>query len=79
MQQDTLGARIRRLRLARGLSQAQLGRLVHLDARYISAIEHGRVADPRFRSMCRIARGLTVDLSEFCPDHDTAPPAADAA
>jgi len=55
-----------RLRLARNLSQNELGRKIGADRSYISKVEHGEVA-PRITTVARIARALGVPVASLIP------------
>ena len=58
--EETLGQRIRRARLGRGLRQAELARAIGLSKTSLSLIETGQVKDPRSSVVQRIARELRV-------------------
>src|SRR5919197_3173795 len=60
---ETIGQRIRRLRLKRGLSQRQLA-APGVGYAYISRIEHGD-RDPSLKVMRILARRLGVSLEEL--------------
>ena len=63
---DTLGQRIRRLRLANGLTQGQLASRMRVTQARVSQIEAG--TDSRqlpFRTLCDLADGLGVDFKEL--------------
>jgi len=51
---------IKELRIRRGLSQNQLGRLVGVTGSAISAIERGYTKEPRWRLVTAIAKELRV-------------------
>ena len=51
------GARLRALREARGVSQADLAAALHVSAAYLSALEHGRRGRP--------SAGLIHQINEF--------------
>ena len=55
--------RVRELRLARGLSQAQLAEMSGLSVRTIQRIERG--ANPGLESMRLLAAALDVELAEL--------------
>jgi transcriptional regulator with XRE-family HTH domain len=59
----TLGKNLRRLRLAKGLTQEQLAELAETDKRYISAMEGGRGIGSKMFS--RLCRALNADSQEF--------------
>lgn len=58
------GMRIRELRLARGISQAELAEICNLDRSYISSIEHGR-RNVCLKNIAIIAFALKVSLSQL--------------
>jgi non-specific serine/threonine protein kinase len=60
---DTLGQRVRRLRLTNGLTQGQLAARMRITQVRVSQIEAGEDARPlRLRTLCDLADGLGVDL-----------------
>lgn len=70
----TIGERIRQLRTARGLTQAQLAQRAGgcLAGKHIGTYEVGRRHRPRIDTLHRIARGLDVSLSELLEGVDIA-------
>ena len=56
-----LGARIRRLRERKGLSQEALADLAHLDRSYMSGIERG-IRNFSVLNVAKIARALGVSI-----------------
>lgn len=61
---EQLGANLRRLREAAGLTQMELANRAHMDMSEISKLEHGK-RDPQLSTVVRLAEalGLTaVDL-----------------
>ena len=60
----SIGERLRRLRLERGLTQAVLAQLVGRSQRWLMDVEHG-VVDPRMSDAARLARVLGVDLADI--------------
>lgn len=58
------GLRLKQLRLAKELSQEQLGMLAHLDRTYISGIERG-VRNVGVINIFRIAQALKVSPTEL--------------
>jgi transcriptional regulator with XRE-family HTH domain len=58
------GLRLKQLRLAKELSQEQLGMLAHLDRTYISGIERG-VRNVGVINIFRIAQALKVTPTEL--------------
>jgi SOS-response transcriptional repressor LexA len=63
-----LGARIRRRRLARGLSQARLAETAAVSRGYISRLEAGDFARPSAALLLRIARALDLDVGGLWAD-----------
>tara|TARA_R110002126_G_scaffold12196_26_gene53262 strand:- start:3478 stop:3735 length:258 start_codon:yes stop_codon:yes gene_type:complete len=67
MHQDVLqlfGLRVKQLRLAKGISQEELGALSNLDRTYISGIERGK-RNVSLRNILQIANALKVSVSEL--------------
>lgn len=60
-----LGGYVRKLREARGLSQADLAHRAELDVSSISKLERGTYRSPRVRTIMAIARALRINESEF--------------
>jgi transcriptional regulator with XRE-family HTH domain len=58
------GLHLKKLRLARGLSQEQLGLIAELDRTYISGIERG-VRNVSLTNIFRIAQALGVATAEL--------------
>ena len=61
-----LGAEVKHLRKAKGLTIAQLATLTNLSVGHISQIERG-VSRPSFRALLGISRALDVTISWFFP------------
>ncbi len=62
------GLHLKKLRLARGLSQEQLGLIADLDRTYISGIERG-VRNVSLANIFKIATALDVESAElFVPN-----------
>lgn len=59
-----LGARIKELRIARGLSQAKLGLLVEKDQQSIFKVEAGAF-NPTYLYLLEISKGLGLTVSEL--------------
>lgn len=67
MHQDALqlfGLRVKKLRLAQGISQEELGALANLDRTYISGIERGK-RNVSLRNILQIANALKVSVSDL--------------
>lgn len=58
------GKRVRSLRLAKGLTQVQLGEIANFDRNYIGMIERGE-RNPSLINLHRIAKALNISLSEL--------------
>src|SRR5687767_3353564 len=56
-----LGEQVRRLRVARGLSQAELARRMGTSQAAIARLEHGGV-DPKLETLERLSRALDAEL-----------------
>ena len=59
-----LGANIRRIRLEKVLSQADLWRKLGVDRAYMSNLEHGK-KNPTLSTIEKIAKALEVKLEEL--------------
>jgi transcriptional regulator with XRE-family HTH domain len=64
---QTLGFRIRELRLARGLTQEQLGELCELHRTFIGSVERGE-RNVSILNLRLIAKVLRVTLAELLVD-----------
>lgn len=58
---ELLGARIRELRKAQGLTQDQLAEILGVEQKYVSLMEHGK-SYPSLDRLMRIAETLQVPL-----------------
>ena len=69
------GERIKRIRQSKGLTQDQLGEIVHIDGRQISRYENGKVK-PTGRVLQRFAEALGVPLEALTPkmEDESQPP-----
>ncbi|MDO9194491.1 MAG: helix-turn-helix transcriptional regulator [Undibacterium sp.] len=65
------GLHLKKLRLARGLSQEQLGMIAELDRTYISGIERG-VRNVSLANIFRIAKALDAPVAVLFADLDGA-------
>ena len=61
---DTFAQNLRRIRVARKLSQEDLSRLTEMHRTEISVLERGR-REPRLRTLIKLSAALKVPLSEF--------------
>lgn len=57
---------IREARQAAGLSRRELGRLSGLTAQTVFNVETGRVREPAFSTICRLARALVLPVEALC-------------
>ena len=72
-QQTTTGARLRAVRLARGLSQYQVARMAGVTRQAVSGVESG-LSDPSLRSAFALSRALGMTVEElFGPANPTPP------
>lgn len=71
---ETLGERLRVLRLERNMSQADLARKSGLDPSHISRIESDEFAFPRQPTLESLARAMNCDLSELIEMSSTRTP-----
>lgn len=62
---DTLADRLRRLRLAAGMSQAQLAERSGLSLRAVTDLEQGLRTDPRASTVQALARALGVTMESL--------------
>lgn len=60
-----LGRRVTELRLAKGVTQAEVGRRTGIQRVNIARIENGRRHVPTLDSLVRIARALDVKVSDI--------------
>jgi transcriptional regulator with XRE-family HTH domain len=65
--QAQFGATVRRLRVAAGLTQEQLGARCGMDLSAVSRLERGR-RNPRLDTLVRIARALEVPPAALLED-----------
>ncbi len=59
-----LGARVKRFRKEKGLTQEQLADKIHVSSTYVGFIEQGQ-RNPSIKTADKIARALGVKLSEL--------------
>jgi transcriptional regulator with XRE-family HTH domain len=62
MQWRKIGARIRALRVAKGLTQDELARTADLSRIYVQKLEAGERVSPSFPALERLARALDATL-----------------
>lgn len=61
-----IGANVRRLRKAKGISQQKLGEKAGFDYRYIGFIEQARV-NPTIKTLEKVANALNVTVRDLFP------------
>ena len=71
-----VGARIKTLRMKKGLTQEELAEVVGINPKYLSGIERGR-ENPTFNTLISLANSLEVDFKQMFdllegedPEHD---------
>lgn len=62
---SALAARVRGLRIMRGMGVRELARAASVDATWLSRLEQGRYSSPDARLLSRLARALEVDVEEL--------------
>lgn len=72
---EGLAANLRRVRDARGMTQAELGELAGVSRNYIASLELGRIRTPGVFACYRLAKALGVTLESLLgrPPLDTLP------
>lgn len=65
----TFAARLREVRLGRGMTQAELAAAARVTETYVTRLEAGKAA-PGIDLVSRLARGLGVTLAELLPQDD---------
>lgn len=63
--EQTFGQKLKALRLARELTQAELGEASGMPQTVIARLERGAVASPTLDTLTRLADALGVSLDEF--------------
>lgn len=65
---SNIGDSIKAAREARGLSINKLARDADIDAAYLWRIEAGRVSEPSYTTVCKIADALGVKTDDLRPE-----------
>ncbi|MBI4316935.1 MAG: helix-turn-helix transcriptional regulator [Chloroflexi bacterium] len=63
----SLGRKLKRFRLSKGLSQEALADLAAFDRTYVGSVERGE-RNPTLLAICRFARALGIQPNELMPD-----------
>ena len=71
----SVGDALRKARLARTWTQAQLAEAAHLSANYVARLERGELG-PSFFVANRLADALGIEVAALLDVHDVAPPIA---
>lgn len=66
-------ARVKQIRLARGLTQEQFAELADLDPKYYQHAEAGRKPNPEMETLLKLAKGCGLKLWELL-NFDSEPP-----
>lgn len=74
MVKESIGAKLKRLREQRGLSQRKLAMIVGLDRGYISQLEAGKTISITLRTAETLAKGLGIPPSAFFSEIEEIPP-----
>jgi transcriptional regulator with XRE-family HTH domain len=67
-----LVARVKQIRLARGLTQEQFAELADLDPKYYQHVEAGRKPNPEMETLLKLAKGCGLKLYKLL-DFDNPP------
>ncbi len=62
---ESIAAKIKRLREAKGLSKYRLAKLSGIDEAYVGQLESGKIDQPRRATLEMLAKGLGVSSSVF--------------
>lgn len=65
-----IGERVRRLRMIRGMSQAELSKACKLSPGHISEIENGIRKNIQARTVKKLAQGLNVNIAKLLGEED---------
>lgn len=71
MAEETIGRKIKRIRLKKRMGQQKLADLSGLDRTYISQIEHDKINNITLKTAHKLARGLGVRPEIFLADEAT--------
>lgn len=62
---EHLGAHIKKFRITRGMTQAELAYMASVSSQFISNVERGVKANPRLDTLTRVADALGVSVSKL--------------
>lgn len=68
MSQESIAARLKALREARGLTKYRLAKVTGVSETYIYRIERGLIENPRRDTLQKLARGLNITLAQLIGD-----------
>ena len=75
---EFVGEKIQYARKEQNLTRVELAQRADVSARYISAIERGRIKNPSLLSVARISAALSLSIDYFIDASPRAPGALDA-
>lgn len=70
----TMGQRIKELLSQREMTQHKLADAAEITEPYLNYIINGQKKNPSFKVMCKIAKALSVSVSEFSDEEPIPPP-----
>lgn len=65
--EQTLGGKIREIRMAKGLSQSEIERRTGLKREYLSKIENCDLKNPTYLTLKKLAKGMGCSINLFFP------------
>jgi transcriptional regulator with XRE-family HTH domain len=61
---EKLGKNLKRIRIAKGISQGEIGRILEVDKGFVSNIENGKT-NPTLATIAKIAKAIGVPVGEL--------------
>lgn len=61
---EKLGNNLKRIRIAKGISQGEIGRILGVDKGFVSNIENGKT-NPTLATITKIAKAVGVSVGEL--------------
>ena len=61
---EQLGKNLKRIRIAKGISQGEIGRRLEVDKSFVSNIENGKT-NPTLATIAKIAKAIGVSVGEL--------------